>query len=261
MEPASMIGLVLIVIGVFVGGLMKGVNPVVLFSVPAAFLIVIAASMGAAMFSNTMDDAKKLMKILMVAIKGKKLEDTNELIDQIVAFADQARREGLLSLEEKAGSINDPFFRRGLQLAIDGADPDMVGEVMEADVKAMTERHKTGAKYMMNIGIFAPTFGIIGAVIGLIATLSNLDNPAELGHGISAAFVATFWGVFAANGIFLPVANKLTSMSAKEAAQKRLIIEGVLSIQSGANPRLLDDMLRSTLAPSERQSAQEKQSA
>jgi len=261
MDPASLIGLILIIIGVFVGGLMKGVNPVVLFSVPAAFLIVIAASLGASMLSNTMDDAKNFMKLLMKGIKGQKLQDTNELIDQIVEFADQARREGLLSLEEKAGSIQDPFFRRGLQLAIDGADPDMVSEVMEADVKAMSERHKIGAKYMMSVGIFAPTFGIIGAVIGLIATLSNLDNPAELGHGISAAFVATFWGVFAANGIFLPVANKLTSMSAKEVAQRRLIIEGVLSIQSGANPRLLDDMLRSTLPPSERQATDEKKSA
>jgi chemotaxis protein MotA len=250
-------------IGVFVGGMMKGVNPVALFSVPAAFLIVIMASLGASMLSNTMDDAKNLMKLIMKSIKGQKLQDTNELIDQIVSFADQARREGLLSLEEKTGTIEDPFFRRGLQLAIDGADPDMVSEVMEADVKSMTERHKIGAKYLMNIGIFAPTFGIIGAVIGLIATLANLSDPEKLGHGISAAFVATFWGVFAANGLFLPMANKLTAMSGKEAAQKKLVIEGVLSIQSGANPRLLDDMLRSTLAPSMRQSASadEKQSA
>ncbi len=132
------------------------------------------------------------------------------------------------------------------------ADPEMVSEVMEAEVKAMSDRHKAGAKYMMTIGIFSPTFGIIGAVFGLIATMAHLDDPSKLGEGIGAAFVATFWGVFLANGIFLPIANKLTSMSAKEVAYKRMIIEGVLSIQAGANPRLLDDLLRSTLPPKER---------
>ncbi len=204
------------------------------------------------MLSNTMGDAKKLMTFLMKGIKGQKEPDVSGAIDQIVSFAERARREGLLALESDLDSIDDPFFRRGLQLAIDGGDPEMVSEVMEAEVKAMSDRHKAGAKYMMTIGIFSPTFGIIGAVFGLIATMAHLDDPSKLGEGIGAAFVATFWGVFLANGIFLPIANKLTSMSAKEVAYKRMIIEGVLSIQAGANPRLLDDLLRSTLPPKER---------
>ena len=261
MDPATMIGGVLLLIGVFGGAVMDGVSPVTFFATPASFLIVLAGAFGAVFFGNPQTDNKLLVKMIMKGVKGQKLEDTNELVDQIVSFADQARREGLLSLEEKAGSINDPFFRRGLQLAIDGADPDMVSEVMESEVKAMGERHKTGAKMVTSIGIYTPTFGIIGAVIGLIHTMHQLSNPAALGEGIAGAFTATFWGVFAANGIFLPLGNRLTSMSAKEIAQKRLIIEGVLSIQSGANPRLLDDMLRSTLPPAERQSADEKQSA
>jgi chemotaxis protein MotA len=114
---------------------------------------------------------------------------------------------------------------------------------------------------MMSIGIFSPTFGIIGAVFGLIATMSHLDDPSKLGEGIGAAFVATFWGVFLANGIFLPIANKLTAMSAAEIAYKRMIVEGVLSIQAGANPRMLDDLLRSNLPPKERGSEDERQSA
>lgn len=258
MDPASLIGLLLVFIGVFVGAIMKHVNPAALFAVPAAFLIVIVASIGAAMLSNTMGDAKKLMTYLLKGIKGQKEPDVSGAIDQIVSFAERARREGLLALESDLDSIDDPFFRRGLQLAIDGGDPEMVSEVMEAEVKAMSDRHKAGAKYMMSIGIFSPTFGIIGAVFGLIATMAHLDDPSKLGEGIGAAFVATFWGVFLANGIFLPISNKLTSMSAKEVAYKRMIIEGVLSIQAGANPRLLDDLLRSTLPPKERGEGERK---
>jgi chemotaxis protein MotA len=261
MDPASLIGLLLVIVGVFVGAILKHVNPAALFTVPAAFLIVVAASLGAAMLSNTMDVAKKLMTYVLKGIKGQKPFDTSGAIDQIVSFAERARREGLLSLESELDSIDDPFFRRGLQLAIDGGDPDIVAEVMEADVKAMSDRHKAGAKYMMSIGIFSPTFGIIGAVFGLIATMAHLDDPSKLGEGIGAAFVATFWGVFMANGIFLPIANKLTAMSAQEIAHKRMIIEGVLSIQAGANPRMLDDLLRSNLPPKERAADDERQSA
>lgn len=261
MDPATGIGLVIVGIGVFVGAMMDGVSPVTLFAKPAPFLIVLASSFGAAIFGGTMADAKRLVKVLLKSLKGQKLRDNGELIDQIVSFAEQARREGLLALEDHARGIEDPFFRRGLQLAIDGADPDVVAEVMEADVKAMSDRHKQGAKMITSIGIYAPTFGIIGAVFGLIHTMHLLDSPEKLGHGIAGAFTATFWGVFAANGIFLPLGNKLGVMSAIEIAQKRLIIEGVLSIQSGANPRLLDDMLRSSLPPSERASGDEKKSA
>ena len=261
MDPATGLGLALVFIGVFLGGTMDGVTPDTMFTTPAAFLIVLVGALGATFLSGEMNDAKSFMKIFLKGIKGQKLRDTGELIDQIVAFAEQARREGLLALEEQARSIEDPFFRRGLQLAIDGADPDVVAEVMEAEVKAMTNRHKQGAKAVTAIGIFAPTFGIIGAVFGLIHTMHLLDSPSELGEGIAGAFTATFWGVFASNGIFLPLGNKLTVMSGQEVAQKRLVIEGVLSIQSGANPRLLDDMLRSSLPPSQRAAADEKKSA
>lgn len=257
MDPATLLGLVLILFGTFVGSLLKGVSPAAFFGVPAALLIVIVASFGAAFLSNTIDDVKGVGKIIMKAFKPGKVEDPNEAIDQIVSMAEKARREGLLSLEEEVAKIEDPFFKRGLQLAIDGGDPEAVENVMEAEVKAMSERHKNGAKFMTSIGIFAPTFGIIGAVIGLIATMSHLDDPEKLGAGIGAAFIATFWGVFMANGVFLPIGNKLTRLSQQEIAFKRMVIEGVLAIQSGANPRMLDDMLRSNLPPKLRAGSQE----
>ena len=123
------------------------------------------------------------------------------------------------------------------------------------------EAPRSGAKLVTSIGTFAPTFGIIGAVIGLIATLSHLDDPSKLGHGIAAAFIATFWGVFVANGLFLPAANKLARLSAEEVAYKELIIEGVLSIQGGANPRTVGDLLRAYLPPAEVRRLEELKSA
>lgn len=258
MDPASLVGIVLIMVGVFIGSILKGVSPDAFFSVPAALLIVVVAAFGAAFLGGTKDDMSGFVKVFMQGLKGRKVEDPNETIDQIVELAEKARRDGLLALEGDVANIEDDFLRQGLQLAIDGADPDVVEEIMETDVKAMTERHKANQKLMTNLGIFAPTFGIIGAVVGLIATLAKLDSPDELGKGIAAAFVATFWGVFMANGIFLPWANKLARMTGEEAAQKRLIIEGVLSIQSGANPRMLGDLMRANLPPSKRPSADQE---
>jgi chemotaxis protein MotA len=252
MEPASLIGLVLILVGVFVGSLLKGVSPAAYFGVPAALLIVIVASLGAAMLSNAMADVKNMGKAMLKAFKPGDIGDPSASIDTIVSFAERARREGLLALEDEVDKIEDPFMRRGLQFAIDGGDPEMVRDVMETEVNAMRERHKVGAQFMTTIGIFSPTFGIIGAVVGLIATLSKLDDPSKLGAGIAAAFIATFWGVFAANGIFLPLGNKLKRLSAEEIAHKQLIIEGVLSIQAGSNPRMLDDILTSYLPPKAR---------
>jgi chemotaxis protein MotA len=258
MEPASLIGFFLVLFGVFVGSTLKGVSPAAFFGVPAALLIVIVASLGAAMMSNAMPDVKNMGKALLKAFKPGDQGDPSQSIDTIVQFAERARREGLLALEDEVGQIQDPFMRRGLQFAIDGGDPEMVRDVMETEVNAMRERHKVGAQFMTSVGVFAPTFGIIGAVIGLIATLSHLDDPSKLGAGIAAAFIATFWGVFAANGIFLPIGNKLKRLSAEELAHKQLIIEGVLSIQAGSNPRMLDDILTSYLPPKARHARMEE---
>jgi len=252
MEQGSMVGLILVLIGVFVGGLLKGVQPVYLFSIPAALLIVIVGAVGAAFLSNPMARNKSLGKIIGIAFKGPAKHDVAETVGQVVSFADRARREGLLSLEDECQKIEDPFLRKGLQMAIDGADPEQVREVLELEVEAMKERHKFNAAFMTQIGVFAPTFGIIGAVFGLIATMSHMDDPELLAHGISAAFVATFWGVFMANGLFLPFANKLKAFSAEEAEHKTMLVEGILSIQAGANPRVVEDMMLSFLPPAER---------
>jgi len=266
MDPATLLGLLLVLIGVFVGSILKGVSPAAFFAVPAAFLIVLLPTFGAAFLGSTMDDIKTFPKLFGRLMRKTPREDPDELITQIVGLGERARRDGLLALEDEVATIEEPFLRRGLQMAIDGADPETVQEIMDTEIRAMQARHRQGAKLLSSMGIYAPTFGIIGAVVGLIVTLGKLDNPEELGHGIAAAFIATFWGVFLANGIFLPWSAKLVRMSSEEVAHKRLLVEGVLAIQSGFNPRMLDDLMRSHLPPSARgsggaESGEEKKSA
>jgi chemotaxis protein MotA len=137
-------------------------------------------------------------------------------------------------------------------MAVDGAESEVVRDTLDTEVHAMKERHKLGSQFMTQLGVYCPTFGIVGAVFGLIATMAHLDEPELIGHGIAAAFVATFWGVFAANGIFLPIGRKLQRLSQMEVEYKQLIIEGVLSIQAGSSPRVVDDLLQSFLPPAVR---------
>lgn len=252
MEQGSLVGLIMVLVGIFLGALMKGVSPVFLFTIPAALLIVILAAIGATFISNPMEVNKNFGKLIGKAMKGGEKHEAGEAIAQVVQFADKARREGLLSLEDQVQKVEDEFLRKGLQMAIDGTDPEQVRSVLEVEVDAMKERHKAGAEMMTQVGVYAPSFGIIGAVFGLIATMGKLEDPAHMAHGIAAAFVATFWGIFMANALFLPFAKKLKALSHHEAQHKTLLVEGVLSIQAGANPRVVEDMLLSFLPPSAR---------
>jgi chemotaxis protein MotA len=257
MDLGSIIGLILVIVGVFVGTLLKGVSPAFLLSVPAALLIVIMGSLGATFLSNPTSLVKNFGKLMVMAMKGHDHSGSNETISEVVTLADRARREGMLSLEEACQKLEDPFLRKGLQMAIDGTDPEQVRDVLEVEIDAMSDRHKAGANMMTQMGVFSPTFGIIGAVIGLIASMQELADPQKLAAGISAAFVATFWGVFAANGVFLPMGNKLRRSSAAEIENKRMVVEGVLAIQAGANPRVVEEMLLSFLPPKERAEVRE----
>jgi chemotaxis protein MotA len=247
-----MVGLALAFVGVFLGAIMKGADPVALFVNIPAILIVWIGSIGAVMISHPFADTQNVGKYVQKAIKGGEEHSANETIGQIVKLTNRARAEGLLALEEESKSIQDPFFKKGIELAVDGTDPEALKKTMMAEIGAMKERHKTGAAWFTNAGVFAPTFGIIGAVFGLMATMAHLDDPHAIGHGISAAFVATFWGVFLANAIYLPFANKLKRLSAEEVGHRMLIVEGVMAIQAGVSPRIVEELLKSHVPPSER---------
>jgi chemotaxis protein MotA len=174
--------------------------------------------------------------------------DLPHVVDTFVNLADRARREGLLALEQEAANL-EPFTRRGVQMVVDGSDPALVREILEADIEAMQARHKPGAGIFEAMGGFAPTMGIIGTVMGLVHVLENLSEPDKLGPLIASAFLATLYGIFFANAMFLPFGAKLKSKSSDEAHLKQLVVEGILAVQSGDNPRVVREKLDAYLPP------------
>jgi chemotaxis protein MotA len=253
MEKGSMVGLIITLVGVFGSAVMHGIQPTFLFLEIASLMIVWLGSIGATMTSFPFEATQNLTKYVSKAMKGGEVHAPTETISQIVLLTNRARAEGLLALEEEAKNIEDPFFRKGIELAVDGTDPETVKKTLNSEIAAMKERHKIGQGWCTQAGVFAPTFGIIGAVFGLMATMAQLNDPAKVGEGIAGAFVATFWGVFLANGIFLPWSNKLKHISAEEVAHKQLIVEGVMAIQAGVSPRIVEEMLKSHVPPAERE--------
>ena len=171
------------------------------------------------------------------------------LVDDIVKLAERARREGLLALEDAVKTVEHPFLKRGLQLAIDGTDPEELHDILHAEVAAKKKADKAGAKIFENMGGYAPTIGIIGTVMGLVHVLENLDKPETLGHSIAAAFVATLWGVLSRQRDLAARRARLARLSGIEAEEMELVIDGVLAIQAGSNPRLVAQKLRSLLPP------------
>nr|BFE67549.1 hypothetical protein GCM10020092_008500 [Actinoplanes digitatis] len=193
-------------------------------------------------------DAMGVGKLFQKAFLAK-VTPPNKLVEDVVKLAERARREGLLALEDAVKTVEHPFLKRGLQLAIDGTDPEELHDILHAEVSAKKKADKAGKKFFENMGGYAPTIGIIGTVMGLVHVLENLNKPETLGHSIAAAFVATLWGVLSANLIWLPLAARLDRLSNLEAEEMELVIDGVLAIQAGSNPRLVAQKLRSLLPP------------
>jgi chemotaxis protein MotA len=208
-----------------------------------AALIVFGGTFGAVMVAFPKKDFVRGMKMFGMALKDKK-EDLPGLAKQIVDLASIARRDGVLALEGKLAEIQDPFLKKALGYVVDGVDASVTRSSLEASIDAEQEELNVGAKVWESLGGFAPTIGIIGAVLGLIHVMENLSDPSKLGGGIAVAFVATVYGVASANLIYLPVANKLKRKVALGTERKVLITEGVLAIQEGLNPRVLEEKLR-----------------
>jgi chemotaxis protein MotA len=247
MDPATIIGVVVAFIIIFVVQALEGGSAGSILLLPA-LLLVFGGTIGAAMAGGVLKDTIGLGGALKRAFLAK-VPPPNELVDTVVGLAERARREGLLALEDAAKEVTQPFLRRGLTLAIDGTDPDELSEIMHAEVDAKRKADKVGAKIFEAMGGYAPTIGIIGTVMGLVHVLENLDKPETLGHSIAAAFVATLWGVLSSNVLWLPLANRLKRLSEIECDQMELTIEGVLAIQAGSNPRLVAQKLKSLLPP------------
>lgn len=247
MDPATLIGVVLAFAAILVSMIMEGGNPMSIFLIPP-MILVIFGTFGVAMAGTLLKDTIGSLVALQRAFLGK-VTSPDAVVDSIVKLAEKARREGLLALEDAMKDVDDPFLRKGLQLAIDGTDSDELRDILEAEVDAKRKIDKSRAKFFADMGGYAPTIGIIGTVLGLVHVLENLSEPDKLGHLIAGAFVATLWGVMSANVLWLPLGNKLKRLSEIECAHMDLVIAGIINIQAGANPRLVAQKLRSLLPP------------
>jgi chemotaxis protein MotA len=208
-----------------------------------AAMIVFGGTLGAVLVAFPKKDFLRGMSNLRMAFSDPKA-DLGGLAKQIVEYAGVARRDGVLALEGRLTEIQDPFLRRALQFVVDGVDASVTRDTLEAAIDADFEENMVGAKVWESAGGFAPTIGILGAVLGLIHVMENLNDPSKLGGGIATAFVATVYGVGSANVLFLPFATKIKRKLQGERERKTLIAEGVLSIQEGINPRVLEEKLR-----------------
>lgn len=251
MEKSSIIGLFLGFFAVGFGMVLKGASLSALAN-PAAFLIIIVGTAATLFIGFPLAELKKFPVLVKLLFKGQQLVSTQEIIRIFINLAGIARREGLLALESHAQEIDDPFFKNGLMLIIDGRDPDFVRDVLTEEIEAMEERHQSGAQIFTQGGTYAPTLGVLGAVVGLIAALGNLSDIEKLGHSIAAAFVATLLGIFTGYVLWHPFANKLKRFSKNEALIKRITIEGILSLQSGESASAIEDKLKVYLPASQR---------
>jgi chemotaxis protein MotA len=250
MKAASGIGIAVAAVGILLAAMMDGTSPAAFINMPALILI-IAGTGGVTLASVGMDGVKKIPSGYKLVIGADPI-DVQGRVNLLVSLAEQARREGLLALDAQIAEIDDEFTKKGLQLVVDGTDPELVRDILEAEIDGMTARHHAGALPFEKAGGFAPTIGIIGTVMGLVHVLQNLSAPATLGPSISSAFIATLFGVASANVIYLPVANRLKALSAAEVELRTLTLEGILSVQAGDNPRVVADKLTSFVPPAER---------
>lgn len=250
MEITAIGGILFALISLVTAFLMDGGHLLALLK-PTAAMIVFGGTIGATVVSFSLSEIMTVPRLLMI-ILFQKLPNEVALIEQIVGLADKVRREGLLYLENQLPQIEDSFMRKGIQLVVDGTDPELVRQILETEIYSIQERHHTGASIFEAAGGYAPTMGIIGTVMGLVHVLGNLESPETLGPSIALAFIATLYGIGSANILWLPIAEKLKNMSKKEVMLQELMLEGIISIQAGYNPLLIRERLSAFLKPKNR---------
>jgi chemotaxis protein MotA len=241
----SIVGLVLALCAIFVGAVLKGAGIMGLLSA-AAFMIVVVGTIAAICVQTPLPVMKHALRIFPWVIKPPPLQG-QLLIKKMVDWSNVARKQGLLGLEPLLQKEPDEFVRKALQLVVDGSEPDAIRGTLEVELDTREQRDTTAAKVFEGMGIYSPTLGIIGAVLGLMAVMQNLADPSKLGHGIAAAFTATVYGIGLANLFFLPVAAKLKVTIQSQSQVREMIIEGMLSIAQGENPRSIEAKLQGYL--------------
>ncbi len=249
MDIATVIGL-LAAFGLVIWGILLGGSLSQFWDAPS-MAIVVGGTIAVLLVSFPLAKVKGLAPILRKAFFAVP-QDPNEVITKMVRYAERARREGMLALEEESENETDDFLRKGLRLAVDGTDPQLLEKILETDIGQIEARHKSGKSILDAGGTFAPAFGMIGTLIGLINMLAALEDPSTIGAGMATALITTFYGALLANAVFLPLASKLEVRSGEEILVKEMIIDGIMAIQSGDSPRIVEEKLKSFLSPAQR---------
>ncbi len=216
-------------------------------------MIVLGGTFGAVLINYPINDVLGVIKVAKNVFRSKP-QETVAVINQLVEMSKLSRREGILSLQKMINQTEDPFMTKAVNLVVDGVDPVHISEILETELDFIGERHRLGAEIFTTMGSFAPAMGLVGTLIGLVQMLKQMSNPNTIGPAMAVALITTFYGVVLANLVFLPIAGKLKTKSSQELLLKQLIINGILSIQSGDNPRVLEQKLHSYVAPRERRS-------
>lgn len=246
MDRLSFIGVVLALIALVGGSVLKGAGLSGLWS-PAAFLIVIVGTVAAILVQTPMSTFRRATRIVRWVF-APPARDPRAQIARIVDWSNTARRQGLLGLEAEIAGVPDEFLRKGLQMVVDGSEPEQIRQALEIELESQQQRDLAAARVFEGMGVYAPTLGIIGAVLGLMAVMKNLADPSKLGHGIAAAFTATIYGIGAANLALLPMASKLKGVVAAQVLEREMLIEGLIAIAQGENPRNIEARLTGYLA-------------
>ncbi len=258
MDLASIIGIVLslafMIISICLGD--DGIASLKGFLDIPSVMITFGGAFCATLASTSITDFIGGLKSIRLVFKTY-AEDTGEMIRRIIDLSNVARKEGLLSLEEAAADLEDEFLKKGILLIVDGTDPELVRAIMETELTSLEDRHKSKVAFWDTLAAMGPAWGMIGTLIGLINMLGNLSDPSSLGPAMAVALVTTFYGSVLANWLCAPVTNKMKENNAKEVMVKQITIEGLLSIQAGENPRVIEEKLKSFVSPSEREAASE----
>ncbi|HEX7012499.1 MAG TPA: flagellar motor protein [Steroidobacteraceae bacterium] len=245
MDILSLLGLILGGCAIIVGAILKGAGVKALLS-GAAFMIVVVGTVAAICMQTPLQVMKHALRILPWAFRPPAIQ-RHDLIKKIVEWSNTARKQGLLGLEPIIEKESDDFLRKGLQLVVDGSEPEVIRTVLEVDLNVREQADTRAAKVFEGMGVYSPTLGIIGAVLGLMSVMQNLADPSKLGQGIAAAFVATVYGIALANLFFLPVSSKLKGAIQGMSEAREMVIEGMISIAQGENPRAIESKLQGYL--------------
>ena len=250
MDIASLIGIIMCFVMLVYGIISNHADMMTYLNFPSA-IITFGGAIFATMLSYSMQDFLNSMKSIGLIFKASKM-NTSEMIKSIIDLSNVARKEGLLSLEEAATDLDEPFLKKGILLIVDGTDPDLVRGIMETELVSIEARHKTVISFWEALAAMGPAWGMIGTLVGLVNMLNNMSDPSSIGGDMAVALITTLYGSVLANWLCTPVAGKLKAQNAQEMQLKEIMVEGLLSIQAGENPRVIEEKLKSFLAPKDR---------